>query len=310
VGVPVVSVVIPAYNSARFIGETIEHVLAQDLPDVEVIVVNDGSTDDTLGVVARYPSVKVVDQTNAGVAAARNAGVRAAQGEWVGFVDSDDLWHPQMLSSCLALARLHPWTMMVLSNSVQQIDHVALAQRHDWPQGIPPHRLEESFEAVFRHPYLGMSSVFMRRQVFLDVGGFNESLRRAEDIDLYLRLLHGRRGYVRLMFDAVHVRVVEGSLSSDSVAGYEQILGVYAAFLHRHPTYATDHPRLLADTFADIRLRHARALLRSDRQGQAILEAWRAVRLRFNQETLALLLRALVPLAWTRGLRRAVGRLA
>lgn len=307
---PVVSVVIPAYNSARFIGETIEHVLAQDLPDVEVIVVNDGSTDDTVGVVSRHPLVKLINQPNAGVAAARNAGVRAAQGEWVGFVDSDDLWHPQMLSSCLALARLHPWASMVLSNSVQQIDHKALAQRHEWPDGIPPHRLEESFEAVFRHPYLGMSSVFMRRQVFLDVGGFNESLRRAEDIDLYLRLLHGQRGYVRLMFDAVHVRVVEGSLSSDSVAGYEQILGVYAAFLKRHPSYAPDHQQLLADTFADIRLRYARALLRSGRQLASLQEAWRATRLRFDSETLAFLLRALVPPSWARNLRRATGRSA
>lgn len=305
---PVVSVVIPAYNSARFIGETIERVLAQDLSDVEVIVVNDGSTDETLSVVSRYPSVKVINQVNVGVTAARNAGVRAALGDWVGFVDSDDLWHPQMLSCCLTLARLHPWARMVLSNSVQKIDRDALDRRHVWPGGVPPHRLEEDFEAVFRHPYLGMSSVFIRRQVFLELGCFNETLRRAEDIDLYLRLLHGQRGYVRLMFDAVHIREVEGSLSSDSVAGYEQILGVYEAFLRRHPQYGSGHPRLLADTFANIRLRYARALLRSGRQMHAIQEAWRATRLQFNQEALAFLLRALVPLSLTRGLRRVVGR--
>lgn len=307
---PVVSVVIPAYNSERFIGETLDRVLAQDFPDVEIIVVNDGSTDGTLKVLERYPALTVVNQKNAGVAAARNAGVRAASGEWVGFVDSDDLWHPQMLSSCLALARLHPWAAMVLSNSAHRIDADALSRTHVWQDGVPPHRLEEDFDSVFRHPYLGMSSVFMRRQTFIDLGGFDERLRRAEDIDLYLRLLWGRRGYVRLMFDAVQVRVVEGSLSSDNVAGYEQILKVYASFLTRHPDYEPQHRQLVMQTFADIRLRHARALLRADRQREALVEAWRAVGLRFDRATLGFLLRALVPLPWVQGLRRLAGRSA
>ncbi|HEX3110532.1 MAG TPA: glycosyltransferase family A protein, partial [Thermoanaerobaculia bacterium] len=93
-----VSVVIPSYNYARYLGEAIDSALGQTLPPLEVIVVDDGSTDDTPAVLAAYGDrIRVLRQKNAGVAVARNSGIAAARGECVAFLDADDVWLPRKL---------------------------------------------------------------------------------------------------------------------------------------------------------------------------------------------------------------------
>src|SRR5205814_441931 len=100
---PGVSVVIPAYNYARFLPKAIESALAQSHPSLEIIVVDDGSTDDTQAVVAQYtgPRVRCVRQQNAGLSAARNTGIREARFPYVAFLDADDEWHPNFLAACM-----------------------------------------------------------------------------------------------------------------------------------------------------------------------------------------------------------------
>src|SRR5687767_14566662 len=104
---PTVSVVIPTYNYGRYVGDAIDSALAQTRPPDEVVVVDDGSTDDTPDRLAAYGDrIRVVRQTNQGLSAARNAGIRAAHGDWVAFLDSDDAFHPRKLELQLgALAR-------------------------------------------------------------------------------------------------------------------------------------------------------------------------------------------------------------
>ena len=93
---PSVSVVIPAFNAARFIGRALENVLNQTVPVLEIIVVDDGSTDDTATVASRYaPLVRVARKSNAGPASARNLGASLARGEWLAMLDADDWWHGQ-----------------------------------------------------------------------------------------------------------------------------------------------------------------------------------------------------------------------
>lgn len=302
---PLVSVIIPAFNAERYIAETLEHVLRQTLPDVEVIVVDDGSRDGTAAVVARYPSVRYIAKPNGGVSSARNRGVAEAQGEWVAFVDSDDLWHPRMLELMLSLVQRYPDAAMGLSASTGLTDYAGLSAPVPFKDGLPPHRLMTDFREVFRFPYLGMSSVFMRRERFQSIGGFDETLPRAEDVDMYLRLLYGSAGYVRLDFQAVHVRTVEGSLSSDNVSGYRQLLFVYRRFLERHPDFGQQNPALVRTAFGDLHLRHARALLRDQRHGEAFAEAWRALSVRPSLAPLEVLVRACVP-AQLMGLARSL----
>src|SRR5208337_4579078 len=104
-----VSVVIPTYNRGELLIETIESILAQTAKPGEVIVVDDGSTDDTQERLARYADrVRYVRQPNQGVAAARNHGVREARGKWIAFIDSDDVWHPRKLECQLRVLADHP----------------------------------------------------------------------------------------------------------------------------------------------------------------------------------------------------------
>src|SRR5436305_1935247 len=104
---PLVSVVMPAFNAEAFVAEGIESVLAQDYECVEVIVVDDGSTDNTSAVASRYP-VKCIAQKNSGIAAARNAGVAVSRGSLVAFLDADDIWLPGKLSTQVAYLLKHP----------------------------------------------------------------------------------------------------------------------------------------------------------------------------------------------------------
>lgn len=105
--VETVSVAIPAYNCARYLPETVESALSQTLPPLEVIVIDDGSTDDTGEVLARYEGrIRDVRQRNMGISAARNAGIRIARGTLIAFLDADDVWLPSMLAQqCEALSR-------------------------------------------------------------------------------------------------------------------------------------------------------------------------------------------------------------
>src|SRR5690348_13396065 len=106
---PRVSVVIPSYNSAQYVGAAIESVLVQTVPDVEILVVDDGSKDATREVVARYGDrARYLYQENAGVAVARNHGIRESSGEWIGFLDADDTWLPQKLERQLAALAAAP----------------------------------------------------------------------------------------------------------------------------------------------------------------------------------------------------------
>ena len=104
------SVVIPVYNKKSSIQATIQSVLAQTLRDYEVIVVNDGSTDDSLSVARSFEArgVRVIDQPNQGVSVARNTGILAAEGEYISFLDADDTWHPDYLETIDRLTSAHP----------------------------------------------------------------------------------------------------------------------------------------------------------------------------------------------------------
>lgn len=126
---PLVSVIIPAYNAGRFIGETLASVLAQTYREREIIVVDDGSTDDTAERVRAYgPAVRCIRIDNAGPGAARNAGLRAAAGAHIAFLDADDLWRPDKLAIQVAVAGRHPESGMVVCDGVQFEDDRILAQ--------------------------------------------------------------------------------------------------------------------------------------------------------------------------------------
>jgi GT2 family glycosyltransferase len=168
-----VSVIIPAYNAARFVGNAIESALGQTVPPLEVIVIDDGSGDGTAEVVARFPApVRLVRQSNGGPAAARNHGARVATGEWLALLDADDRWLPHKLETQL------PYT---------EDERVGVVHARQ-PGAEAPPRL--TFEQLWECNRIDNSSVLIRKQAFADAGGFDEAreLIGVEDYNLWLRL--------------------------------------------------------------------------------------------------------------------------
>jgi len=184
---PRVSVLIPAYNAAWCIRRALDSVLAQDYRDFEVIVVDDGSRDSTAEILASYGAVvRVVSQPNGGLSSARNAGISAARGEYVAFLDADDWWLPAKLSRQVALMDARPALLFCSATTrVQTLDARRLA---DWRCGNGQGGTLECIFAVNAHVAGSGSAVLARRAAFARAGGFDESLRSLEDIDMWMRL--------------------------------------------------------------------------------------------------------------------------
>ena len=181
---PLVTVVIPCYNQAHFLGEAIESVLSQSYKRFEIVVVDDGSTDDTSEVATRYPRVRCIRQENQGLSGARNTGIGHARGEYLVFLDADDRLLPEALEAGVRELGAHPECAFV-SGRCNNIG----------PDGSPlkdPPRLHvegDHYLALLRRCYIWPPAVVMfRRWVFEAVGGFDTSLRSSEDYDMYLRI--------------------------------------------------------------------------------------------------------------------------
>jgi glycosyltransferase involved in cell wall biosynthesis len=187
---PAVSVVIPAYGVTPYITEALDSVLAQTHNDFELIVVNDGCPDTVaLEAVLRpyLERIVYVKKENGGVSSARNAGIRVARAPLIALLDGDDAWTPDYLAVQTAFLRKHPQTDIVYSNGVIFGDS-PLAGRLS--MDLSPSHGEVNFESLVSCRCSVMTSVLARKAAILAVGGFDESLRRAEDFDLWVRAAH------------------------------------------------------------------------------------------------------------------------
>jgi glycosyltransferase involved in cell wall biosynthesis len=195
---PLVTVVIPCYNQARFLGEAIESTLSQNYPNFEVVVVDDGSTDDTSEVAARYEKMlRFVRQVNQGRSEARNRGMAEGEGEYVVFLDADDRLLPDALEVGVRELEAYPECAFVSG-------HCTLIAHEGSPINAPPQLCveEDHYLTLLQGNYIwNPASVMYRREVFDPVGGFAAVAEPCEDYDLYLRI--ARRYPVRCHEQAV-----------------------------------------------------------------------------------------------------------
>jgi glycosyltransferase involved in cell wall biosynthesis len=187
---PQVSVIIPSYNSARFVAQAVESALAQTYPDFEVIVVDDGSTDHTQVVLASYSNrIRTIYQENRGPAAARNTGFRRSRGDYLLFLDSDDLIPPDKLALHVPFLETQPGFGLVYS-AWQQINEdgtQVLGQ-------VRPNKQGQLLKDILRRDlFFFPGAAVIRRECLERVGPFDESLYGCEDADMWLRL--ARAGY-------------------------------------------------------------------------------------------------------------------
>ena len=229
-----VSVIIPTYNHARFVAEALTSVLAQSCPAVEVIVVDDGSIDETPEVLREFEATaRVVRQSNRGVAAARNAGAAVASGDLLAFLDADDVWLPTKLERQAARFGIEPGIGLVHCG-VEEIDGRGrrLRTRLDGMEGWVSREMLFFGRGVILG---GGSAAAIRRAAFLDVGGFDEALSTSADWDLYYRV--ARRYPVGFVPEVlVRYRVHSGNMHRNVHAMTSDMLAAYAkAFSEQDP---------------------------------------------------------------------------
>jgi glycosyltransferase involved in cell wall biosynthesis len=225
---PTVSVVLPTYNYGRYLAGALTSILRQTYSDLEALVIDDGSTDDTQNVVAPFLHDRRVHYHrlhNQGPAAARNFGIEQACGTWVAFLDADDLWLPTKLEKQVERFTADACTGLVYTRRLLidgdgwQLEYEQPALHRGWvlPQ-------------LFRSNFVCFSSVAVRRDILLDAGAFDASVEHAEDYDLLLRLTQA----CRIDFvdePLVLYRTGHGNLSSQTETRFRAVCGIMRRFL-------------------------------------------------------------------------------
>ncbi len=222
---PLVSVVIPAYNAQPYLGDTLQSALGQTYRSFEIIVVDDGSTDDTGAIAESYRErgVIVLSQTNAGAAAARNRALSVARGKLVALLDSDDLWQPDYLETMVQFLDRHAEVSIAFCDSrfFGESKFAGKTYQEVYPP-TPPITFAKVAGGV---SHICLDAV-LRRDVFSRVGMFDETLRAVEDFDLWLRALQVGCRIEPVPRVLVDYRRHAASVSANSTAMYSAILQV------------------------------------------------------------------------------------
>lgn len=192
---PKVSLVIPTFNCEQYLSEAIESVLNQTYCDFEILVVDDGSTDNTRAKIERYKSmIRYIPQNNQGPSAARNLGIRHSNGKYIGFLDADDLWFPEKLKLQVDyLEQVHD-VGLVTCDALSFKDNTILV-----PSMAEERKLHSGWvlKYLLRENFLNTNNVLIKRDVFEKVGFFDEHRKFSEDYDLWLRIAkYYKIGYV------------------------------------------------------------------------------------------------------------------
>lgn len=244
---PRVSIVVATYNYARFLGGALESALAQTFRDLEVVVVDDGSTDDTAGAVRPFLAdgrVRYVRTDHRGQPQAKNTGVRLARAPLVAFLDADDRWLPAKLERQLALFDADPGLGVVYARRL-------LIDEEGWPLEYeqPVLHRGDVIEPLFERNFLCFSSVLARREVLEQEGLFDDSLPLAIDFDLWLRVArHYRFDYVDEPL--IEYRVGHASLSRRQEERLRRVLKIMRRFLDERGGRERVRPAVARRAFA------------------------------------------------------------
>ncbi len=239
---PVVSVVMPAYNAAPYIESAITSALRQTFADLEILVVDDGSADDTAAIVARVaardPRVRLLRQPNRGVSAARNAALREARGQYFALFDSDDLWEPEFLAAQMTILEERSDVDIVTGNGW----YLGGAKHGQPARPYPDHRPAPDLASIIGDETSVFIMSVVRRRVYTTIGQFDENLRTNEDYDYWLRAAIAACTFTRNDRPLGHYRIHTASLSATDVRMLRGILRVYAKLR----PFIAERPRELA----------------------------------------------------------------
>lgn len=207
---PLISVIIPTYNMEKYITDAIDSALAQTYKNVEIIVVDDGSTDFTINILKKYNSkIKYFYQKNKGPSAARNVGIKYAKGEYIAFLDSDDVWLPR---------KLELQVKYFSENAFRGLIYTGYYTIDETGETVEIHKIEDFSknkvlkDLFFKNVISTASTIMVNRECFEESGGFDENLAVAEDWDMWLRIIK-RYDFDYISEPLVKVKFRKGSQS-------------------------------------------------------------------------------------------------
>jgi len=241
-GNPTISIITPAYNVSEFLPQTVASALAQTWRDFEMLIVDDGSTDQTADVARAWaradPRVRVFTRDNGGIAAARNTAIEHARGEYFALLDGDDVWHPTFLEAQMRLFERKRNVDVVTGNAYNLGG--GLDGRPVNPSGVACRELS-LLDIIEVETSVFIMSIF-RRAVIDRVGVFDSRLRANEDYDLWIRAAHAGFVFIRNPVPLGHYRRRPDSISADEIQMFTGIMRV----LNKASALCADQPRELA----------------------------------------------------------------
>jgi len=250
---PLLSVVIPSYNRADYIGETIESVLQQTYSNIEVVVIDDGSTDNTAQVVEPFaPRVRYIRQENAERGASRNHGLRLAKGEYIAFLDSDDLWLPDKAERGIHFLRDRPGVGMLCTDAIE-IDGEGNERRLLHARGYSG----KVTGKLLQNNFVIMPTHLARTSVVREIGGFREErkLSGSEDWEMWVRLsLVAEIAYIPQVTAKYRVHTAN---TMSSAEGMQRSMGRAAQLFNESEHLARTHKRSLRKMDANVALVNA-----------------------------------------------------
>lgn len=294
----IVSVIIPVYNSAHTILRAINSVLNQTFVDYEVIIIDDGSTDNTKELIANIKEVNYSYQNNMGASSARNHGAHLAKGKLLAFLDADDAWHPQKLELQVAAFSKYSHIGACYTSRIhlKAGDSLPPFAQYDNPTII----IHTSVTEIFECPFLGTPSVMMPLTIFKELNGFDETLSTAEDADLWLRTANR---YNIACIDAPLTVVFrsKNSLRSFNINNtYRNNIVVIDKFCNENSDFVSNHGKMVRDSKAKVYEQWGSSLLAVGQTKREIADARRyflqSLFLRLTLRPIYLLIRSFIPL--------------
>lgn len=183
---PLVSIIMPAYNAQDYIKQSIQSVVKQTYNNWELLIINDGSTDNTVSIVESFKDTRIVlfSQENSGVSRARNYGISKAKGDYIAFLDSDDLWKNNKLNVQVSYMKKHPDIVL----SYTDYDSFKLQNEIIKNKQLYPFQIENQHDRLLVFNYIATLTVMLKKEIFQKVDGFDISLFGPEDWDLWIRI--------------------------------------------------------------------------------------------------------------------------
>lgn len=215
-----VSVIIPVYNCERYLAQAIESVLAQTYQPTEVIIVDDGSTDSSSAIARSYKEINYIYQCNQGVAAARNTGIAASQGQFIAFLDADDLWTPKKLEVQVTYLLKRPRVGYTIGRQQNFVDPES--------NSLTPAAISQ-----LESEQLGLATLVARRAIFKQIGGFDASYRVASDFEWIIRAKDAGVTMTIVPEIVLHRRIHSSNMSYQIPARRANLLKMFKASIDR-----------------------------------------------------------------------------